>query len=318
MATRVKNIGPLDWRVPIVNTLGQPTAEFQRRWNTQRDNNELITVIILGDGVPVIDDPEAIEGTGYIDTSTDPYTFWIAFEDDWHKVGPSDFTDLLDTPNDYTGFADNLVQVNPTEDGLDFVALADLTDDPTAVASDVAVNGTADTFMRSDAAPAVQVGSDTQLGLLQVDGTSITATAGVIETALGDAPSDGIPYVRQDATWTKLGSSFGFGVVGETQASGGVGDIYTLVVPYDITFADDYPLCFAKATVAATGSTVFTINKNGSAAGTITFSAAGTVGAWLSTGAQTYAAGDILTILAPNTPDATLANIGFTFVGTRD
>ncbi|MDE2233593.1 MAG: hypothetical protein KGJ90_05835 [Patescibacteria group bacterium] len=53
---------------------------------------------------------------------------------------------------------------------------------PTATASDVAVNGTATTFMRSDAAPAVQKTSSTQFGLAKVDGTSITAAGGVIST----------------------------------------------------------------------------------------------------------------------------------------
>src|SRR5579872_4485129 len=40
---------------------------------------------------------------------------------------------------------------------------------PTATAGPMAINGVAVTFMRSDAAPAVQVGSASQLGLLQVD-----------------------------------------------------------------------------------------------------------------------------------------------------
>lgn len=35
----VENLGPLDWRIPIVTTDGRPTAEFQRRWATQVDNN---------------------------------------------------------------------------------------------------------------------------------------------------------------------------------------------------------------------------------------------------------------------------------------
>lgn len=51
---------------------------------------------------------------------------------------------------------------------------------PTATAGPTVINGTATTFMRSDAAPAIQLGSNTQKGLLQVDGTTITATSGVI------------------------------------------------------------------------------------------------------------------------------------------
>lgn len=56
---------------------------------------------------------------------------------------------------------------------------------PTATAGPTAVNGSASTYMRSDAAPAVQVGSGSQKGILQVDGTSITAASGVISVPTG-------------------------------------------------------------------------------------------------------------------------------------
>lgn len=51
---------------------------------------------------------------------------------------------------------------------------------PTATAGSAAVNGTATTFMRSDAAPAVALASSTVFGLTKVDGTTITAAAGII------------------------------------------------------------------------------------------------------------------------------------------
>lgn len=53
------------------------------------------------------------------------------------------------------------------------------TANPTATGGDVAVNGTAKTFMRSDAVPAIQKTSASQFGLVKVDGTTITATGGV-------------------------------------------------------------------------------------------------------------------------------------------
>lgn len=52
--------------------------------------------------------------------------------------------------------------------------------DPSAVAGPVAVNGSASTFMRSDGAPAIQVGSSSQKGILQVDGSTITVASGVV------------------------------------------------------------------------------------------------------------------------------------------
>lgn len=51
---------------------------------------------------------------------------------------------------------------------------------PSATAKDTAVNGSAVTFMRSDAAPAVQKASSSQFGIVKVDGKSIIATSGVI------------------------------------------------------------------------------------------------------------------------------------------
>lgn len=56
---------------------------------------------------------------------------------------------------------------------------------PTATASDTAVNGSATTYMRSDAAPAVQIGSSSQFGLFKVDGTTVTESAGVLSASGG-------------------------------------------------------------------------------------------------------------------------------------
>lgn len=73
----------------------------------------------------------------------------------------------------------------------------------------------------------------------------------------------------------------------------------------------------AAADVAATASCTFTLQKNGSAIGTVTFAAAGTVGTVSITSSTSVAAGDVLTLVAPAAADATLANIAFTLAGTR-
>jgi hypothetical protein len=74
-----------------------------------------------------------------------------------------------------------------------------------------------------------------------------------------------------------------------------------------------------SAKTAATGSPVFTIYKNGSAVGTITWAASATTPTLATTGgaAWTAAVGDILTITGPATADATLSNWSVTLVGTR-
>lgn len=56
---------------------------------------------------------------------------------------------------------------------------------PTATASDTAVNGVATTCMASDSAPAVQKAGSAQFGVVEVDGTTITAAGGVISAVTG-------------------------------------------------------------------------------------------------------------------------------------
>lgn len=68
--------------------------------------------------------------------------------------------------------------------------------------------------------------------------------------------------------------------------------------------------CVAKATVAATGSTVFTIFKDTTQVGTITFAASATLGT-ISITSGAITANQHVTIVAPATADGTLANISF-------
>lgn len=68
--------------------------------------------------------------------------------------------------------------------------------------------------------------------------------------------------------------------------------------------------CRAVATVAATASTVFTIAKDGTSVGTITFAAGATLGT-ISVTSGAITALQNVTITAPATADATLANISF-------
>ncbi len=51
---------------------------------------------------------------------------------------------------------------------------------PTATAGSAAINGSATTFMRSDGAPAVQIGSDSQFGIFKIDNDTVVAPGGVL------------------------------------------------------------------------------------------------------------------------------------------
>lgn len=72
----------------------------------------------------------------------------------------------------------------------------------------------------------------------------------------------------------------------------------------------------ASAGTAATGSTTFTIKKNGTSVGTIAWSASGTAGTFTVSSTVSLAAGDVLTITGPATADATLADIAITLAAT--
>lgn len=85
-----------------------------------------------------------------------------------------------------------------------------------------------------------------------------------------------------------------------------------------VTFADEFGPSRASAGAAATASTVFTAKKNGTSVGTITFAASGTTGTFVTTGTTvSFAAGDVLELVAPASADGTLADISVTLAGTR-
>ena len=95
-------------------------------------------------------------------------------------------------------------------------------------------------------------------------------------------------------------SSYCAGKPGASEAVGGG------IAPYAFTLVEAN--CSSYALVAATGTTTFLIKKNGTQVGTIVYSASGTTGTVDITTAG-VSLGDRLTVHAPVTPDATLADI---------
>ena len=84
-----------------------------------------------------------------------------------------------------------------------------------------------------------------------------------------------------------------------------------------VTFLSALSGSHGVAGTAATAQTDFDIQKNGSSFGTMRFAASATTATFIAASASSFVAGDILKIIAPATPDATLANISFTLAGTR-
>jgi len=90
-----------------------------------------------------------------------------------------------------------------------------------------------------------------------------------------------------------------------------------LVFVYPITRQTEFPVDLSGSQViantAATASTVFSLKKNGTQFATITFAASGTVATFVAASSTTLSPGDYLTLVAPASADASLADIGFTF-----
>jgi hypothetical protein len=84
---------------------------------------------------------------------------------------------------------------------------------PTAIASDVAKNGSATTYMRSDAAPAVQLASSAQFGLMKCDGSTVLCPGGVVQS--GGMVVAGTTQTVTAAQWN-AGTTFVVTTAGQT------------------------------------------------------------------------------------------------------
>lgn len=245
----------------------------------------------------------------------------------------STFLDLSDGPASYAASGTFLVRVNAGATGLEFVDAATVVGTPTLALDDLT-----DTNVPTPSDANVLSWSTTLSKWVAV-------SIGSIVGSVTEAPNDGTAYVRQSEAWTATVVVPALGTAGQSLrvntgataleyftppvAAYDVGmwiagaptngeEIARIVVPRACSFADDFAGSYAVAEVAATGSSVFDVQKNGASVGSITFAAAGTTGTFATTGgATTFAAGDTIKIIAPATADATLADISITLVGTR-
>lgn len=70
------------------------------------------------------------------------------------------------------------------------------------------------------------------------------------------------------------------------------------------------------ADTAPTKAAIFAIQKNGANVGSMMFAPSATTATFAMPAATTFNAGDVMTLIAPATPDPTLANLAWTFMGT--
>jgi hypothetical protein len=90
-----------------------------------------------------------------------------------------------------------------------------------------------------------------------------------------------------------------------------------MVMSIAVTFYAGLVQSQARAGIAATATSVFSLQKNGVQFGTVTFAASGTAGTFAAASDTSFAAGDIFSVVAPNPRDNTLSGISLTVAGFR-
>lgn len=150
---------------------------------------------------------------------------------------------------------------------------------------------------------------------VKVGSTTIDLPGGALAMFSGDGTTNGLaqigPTFRNIAFDAIDVASFMPGQPGDNAKV--IAIVFARAVSFPINFAGSY----LKAGAAATADSVYTVKKNGSSIGTITVAASGTTGTFSVASAQSFAAGDVLNIIAPTPQDGTLADVSLTIVGTR-
>ena len=96
------------------------------------------------------------------------------------------------------------------------------------------------------------------------------------------------------------------------------GLIFLLTFPRPVTFAANFAGSVGTVSVNPSATATYTVQKNGSAVGSIVVSTGGAVSFTTAGGAaQAFAAGDRMTVEAPSPQDGALADAAFTLAGTR-
>ena len=151
-------------------------------------------------------------------------------------------------------------------------------------------------------------------------GTGPTGPAGTsgLGTVYASSPgnNDVLLFNTSTGAWVAVPSVYEIGI-SITGIMNNSEMLLQYVLPVGISIPSGATGSYAIANIAATASTTVQINKNGSSIGSINWGASSTTGTYTFTSAVTFAAGDVLQLVAPSTADTTLANVGITIAATR-
>jgi hypothetical protein len=147
--------------------------------------------------------------------------------------------------------------------------------------------------------------------------TSTAGSAIITKLILADSNTSSLTYTGADSgtgdvTLTVLGFYDMHFVIQGIMANA---EVFTTQITRPMTWPASLTGSYASAKTAATASTVFTLKRNGTSIGTITFAASGTTGTFSFASSVTWAAGDLFEMDGPATADTTLANINIDLAG---
>ena len=125
------------------------------------------------------------------------------------------------------------------------------------------------------------------------------------------------PLGELDAAISQIGSAI-YDVGGTFESKPSSSQILLrLPMPRIVNFSPGMPDSQMVAGIAATAQTIFSIRKDDVEFATATFAAAATVATFTSGAGASFIAGDVLTMVAPASQDATVANLGWCIAGGR-
>jgi len=146
--------------------------------------------------------------------------------------------------------------------------------------------------------------------------TNIAVAAGESAVFQTDGTADGLRRLASAGAVTADPYDVGASLVGIPGASA---VLMRYPFPRQVIFPAGLTGSRGVCATPATATATFLIKKNGSNVGTMVFATGSpnNVASFTMGSQTTFAAGDILTVVAPASPDATLADIGFGLAGTR-
>jgi hypothetical protein len=191
-----------------------------------------------------------------------------------------------------------ILAVSSTSNQLEWITLP---------ASQVLTAGTNITIANnviSATVPTYTAGTNVSITNNVISATVPTYTAGTGVSITNNVISATAPTIPYDIASAILGKPAGAAVV------------MRFVAVRAFTIAAGATGSVAKAATVATASTTFSLQKNGTQFGTMVFAAGAAAGTFTVASTTSFAAGDIMTIVAPSSADATFGDCEFTIVAT--